>query len=55
MLVNADDEDLVERKDDGRFNRPSRLQPQELPAVYFGVRDGDTGDWLVPMYPPARR
>ncbi len=49
ILVNADDEDLVERKDDGRFiARP--VFDQELPALYYGVRDGDTGEWIAPMY-----
>ncbi len=49
VLVNADDEDLVERKKDGRFiARP--VFDRELPIVYFGVRDGDTGEWVVPMY-----
>ncbi len=36
VLVNADDEDLVERKSDGRFiARP--VFDRELPIVYFGV------------------
>ena len=49
VLVNADDEDLVERKEDGRFiARP--VFDQELPALYYGVRDGDTGEWIAPMY-----
>ncbi len=49
VLVNADDEDLVERKKDGRFiARP--VFDREMPIVYFGVRDGDTGEWVVPMY-----
>ena len=49
VLVNADDADLVERKGDGRFiARP--VFDRELPIVYFGVRDGDTGEWVVPMY-----
>ncbi len=48
-LVNADDEDLVERKKDGRFiARP--LFNKELAALYYGVRDGDTGEWIAPMY-----
>ena len=48
-LVNADDEDLIERKKDGRFiARP--VFDQELPALYYGVRDGDTGEWIAPMY-----
>ena len=49
VLVNADDEELVERKKDGRFvARP--LFDQELPALYYGVRDGDTGEWLTAMF-----
>ncbi len=49
VLVNADDEDLVERKKDGRFiARP--VFDRELPIVYYGVRDGDTGEWVVPMF-----
>ena len=49
VLVNADDEDLVERKDDGRFiARP--VFDREIPILYFGVRDGDTGEWIAPMY-----
>ena len=49
VLINADDEDLVERKKDGRFiARP--LFDRELPALYYGVRDGDTGEWVAPMY-----
>ena len=47
-LVNADEE-FVERKKDGRFiARP--VFDRELAAVYFGVRDGDTGEWIVPVY-----
>ena len=49
VLVNEDSEDLVERKEDGRFiARP--VFDRELPIVYFGARDGDTGEWLVPMF-----
>ncbi|MCY4615260.1 MAG: hypothetical protein OXC71_02565, partial [Chloroflexi bacterium] len=49
VLINADDQDLVERKGDGRFiARP--VFDREMPIVYFGVRDGDTGEWVVPMY-----
>ena len=49
VLVNADDEDLVERKGDGRFiARP--VFDRRMPVVYFGVRDGDTGEWVVPLY-----
>ena len=48
-LVNADDEDIVERKKDGRFiARP--VFNKELAALYYGVRDGDTGEWVVPMF-----
>ncbi|MCY3881483.1 MAG: hypothetical protein OXG61_05130, partial [Chloroflexi bacterium] len=47
VLVNEDDEDLIERKEDGRFiARP--VFDRELPIVYFGVRDGDTGEWIAP-------
>ena len=49
VLVNADEEDLVDRKKDGRFiARP--VFDRELPALYYGVRDGDTGEWIAPMY-----
>ena len=49
VLVNEDDEDLAERKKDGRFiARP--VFDRELAALYYGVRDGDTGQWLTPMY-----
>ena len=49
VLVNADDEDLVERKGDGRFiARP--VFDREMPIVYYGVRDGDTGEWVAPMF-----
>ncbi len=49
VLINEDDEDLIERKDDGRFiARP--VFDQELPALYYGVRDGDTGQWLTAMF-----
>ena len=48
VLVNADDE-FVERKGDGRFiARP--LFDRQVAAVYYGVRDGDTGEWLSAMY-----
>ena len=48
VLVNADD-DFIERKKDGRFiARP--IFDQELPALYYGVRDGDTGQWLTSMF-----
>ena len=49
VLVNEDDEDLVERKKDGRFiARP--VFDREMPIVYYGVRDGDTGEWVAPMF-----
>ena len=49
VLVNEEDEDLIDRKDDGRFiARP--VFDRELAALYYGVRDGDTGEWLTPMY-----
>ncbi len=49
VLVNEDDEDIVERKKDGRFiARP--VFDRELAALYYGVRDGDTGEWIAPMY-----
>ncbi len=48
VLVNEDD-DFIERKKDGRFiARP--IFDQELPALYYGVRDGDTGRWLTSMF-----
>ena len=49
VLVNEDDEDLIERKKDGRFIA-RLLFDRELPALYYGVRDGDSGEWVVPMY-----
>ena len=49
VLVNEDDEDLIERKDDGRFiARP--IFDREIPLLYYGVRDGDTGEWLTVMF-----
>ena len=49
VLVNADEDDLVDRKKDGRFiARP--VFDRKIPALYYGVRDGDTGEWVVPMY-----
>ena len=48
VLVNEDKE-FIDRKDDGRFiARP--VFDRELPALYYGVRDGDTGEWIAPMY-----
>ncbi|MDE2934567.1 MAG: hypothetical protein OXS47_11990 [Chloroflexota bacterium] len=48
-LVNEDDEDLVDRKKDGRFiARP--VFDREMPILYYGVRDGDTGEWIAPMF-----
>ena len=47
-MVNGDEE-LVERKKDGRFiARP--VFDQELDVLYYGVRHPDTGDWLTAMY-----
>ena len=47
-LVNEDRE-VVERKKDGRFiARP--VFSRELDALYYAVRDADTGDWLTLMY-----
>ena len=47
-LVNGDEE-VVERKEDGRFiARP--VFDQELDVLYYGVRHPDTGDWLTSMY-----
>ncbi len=49
VLVNETAEDLVERKDDGRFiARP--VFDREVPLLYYGVRDGDTGDWLTVVF-----
>ena len=48
VFVN-EDEAPVERKDDGRFiARP--IFDREVPLLYYGVRDGDTGEWLTPMF-----
>ena len=47
-LVNAD-RDFVERKGGGEFvARP--LFDREIKTLYYGIRDGDTGDWLTDMY-----
>ena len=47
-LVNGDEE-VVERKKDGRFiARP--VFDRELDVLYYGVRHPDTGDWLTAMY-----
>ena len=47
-LVN-EDEDFIERKDDGRFiARP--LFRREIEVLYYGVPDADTGDWITGMY-----
>ena len=49
VLVNEDGDDLVDRKKDGRFiARP--VFDREMPILYYGVRDGDTGEWIAPMY-----
>ena len=47
-LVNAD-RDFVERKGGGEFvARP--LFDRKIKNLYYGIRDGDTGDWLTDMY-----
>ena len=47
-LVNAD-RDFVERKGGGEFvARP--LFDRKIANLYYGIRDGDTGDWLTDMY-----
>ncbi len=47
-LVNAD-RDFVERKGGGEFvARP--VFDREIKTLYYGIRDGDTGDWLTDMY-----
>ncbi len=49
VFVNENDEDLVERKDDGRFiARP--VFDRAVPLLYYGVRDGDTGEWLSAVF-----
>ena len=47
-LINADDE-FVERKRGGEFvARPIFDRPVE--ALFYAVRDADTGDWITAMY-----
>ncbi len=47
-LVNVDRE-FVERKGGGEFvARP--LYDRQIKTLYYGIRDGDTGDWLTDMY-----
>ncbi len=47
-LVNAD-RDFIERKGGGEFvARP--LFDRKIKTLYYGIRDGDTGDWLTNMY-----
>ena len=47
-LVNAD-RDFIERKGGGEFvARP--LFDRKIKTLYYGIRDGDTGDWLTDMY-----
>ena len=47
-LVNTNRE-FIERKKDGEFvARP--LFDREIKTLYYGIRDGDTGDWLTDMY-----
>ncbi len=49
VLVNEAAEDLVERKDDGRFiARP--VFDREVPLLYYGVREGDTGEWVTVVF-----
>ncbi len=48
VLVNADRE-VVERKKKGDFvARP--IFDREIYALYYGIRDADTGDWTTAMY-----
>ena len=47
-LVNADRE-FVERKGGGQFvARP--IFDRQVEALYYAVRDADTGDWITAMY-----
>ena len=47
-LVNAD-RDFVERKGDGQFvARP--VFDRKIEALFYAVRDADTGDWISAMY-----
>ena len=48
VLVNADRE-FVERKKEGGFiARPVYNRP--IDNLFYGIRDGDTGDWITPVY-----
>ncbi len=48
ILVNAA-RDFVERKKGGGFiARPVYNRP--IDNLFYGVRDGDTGDWITPVY-----
>ena len=48
VLVNADRE-FVERKKEGEFvARP--VYDRQIDALYYAIRDADTGDWLTPLY-----
>ncbi len=44
-----EDEDWIERKEHGEF-RARPLFSQRLSALYYGVRDSDTGEWLTAMH-----
>ena len=48
MLVNADRE-FVERKKKGEFIARPVFNAQ-LDVLFYGLRDGETGDWLTSMY-----
>ena len=48
VLVNADRE-YVERKKEGEFvARP--VYDRQIDALYYAIRDADTGQWLTPLY-----
>ncbi len=48
VLVNADRE-YVERKKEGEFiARP--VYDRQIDALYYAIRDADTGDWITPLY-----
>ena len=48
VLVNSD-RDFVERKKKGEFiARP--VFDREIENLFYGVRDGDSGDWITTMY-----
>ncbi len=47
-LVNADRE-FVERKKEGEFIARPVFNAQ-LDILFYGLRDGETGDWLTEMY-----